>query len=52
MTQGFLGNHSRDLRRYDFSAAANGSLPGLPRKPQPMPLIYRCLQLLNFSAIY
>ena len=45
--QGFFGNCSHDLRRCDFSDAANGPLPGLPRKPQPMALIYRCLQLLH-----
>ena len=46
ITQGFLGNRSRDLRRCDFSDAPNGPLHGLPRKPQPTALIYRCLQLL------
>ena len=45
--QGFFGNRSHDLRRSDFSDAANGPLPGLPRKPQPMALIYHCLQLLH-----
>ena len=44
--QGFFGNRSRDLRRCDFSDAINGPLPRLPRKPQPIALIYRCLQLL------
>ena len=47
ITQGFLGNPSHDLRRCDFSDAPKGPLHGLPRKPQPMVLIYRCLQLLH-----
>ena len=45
--QGFFGNRSHDLRRCDFSNEANGLLLGLPRKPQPMALIYCCLQLLH-----